>query len=327
MASNNRATIINKVLKVLKKHYKPAEINKNRTLFEHLLYACLLENSLHEDADLVFDYLAKEYYDWNEVRVSTVRELAAAMKPLNDPEESAVRLKRVLNSVFETHYSYDLEPLKKQNIGQTVKQIEKYNGSTGFTVAFVTQNALGGHSIPINQGLLESMRIVGVISDSEAAKGSVTGLERTVPKTKGVETGTILHQLGVELKRSPHGQTARKILLEIAPDCKDRLPKRATKKKEEPKKEQASATKKAKKKAPAAKEAPAAKAAPEKKKKVAKKAATSAPKKTVKKKKATTKKVVKKKVVKKKVVKKKAKAAPKTKKKASNKKISKRKPK
>jgi endonuclease-3 len=155
-----------------------------------------------------------------------VKELAEVCKPLNDPTEAATRLKRVLQSVFETHYSFDLEPLKKGNIGVAVKTIEKYNGSTPFTAAYVTQQALGGHSIPINQGLLQSMLIVGVVSDGEAAKGTVPGLERAVPKSKGAEVGSLLHQLGVEMFRSPYGPTIRKMLVEIEPDAKDHLPKR-----------------------------------------------------------------------------------------------------
>jgi endonuclease III len=226
MASKNRAAIINKVLKVVKKHYKPAPPPKDRSLLQHLLFACCLENSPHDAAEKVFHTLSTDYFDWNEVRVSTVRELAEVLKPLNDPQDAATRLKRVLQSVFETHYSFDLEPMKKQNIGQAVKTLEKYNGSTPFIVAYVTQNALGGHAIPINQGLLESMRIVGVVSDGEAAKGTVPGLERVVPKSKGSEVGSMLHQLGVEMHRSPYGPTIRKLLLEIEPDAKDQLPKR-----------------------------------------------------------------------------------------------------
>jgi endonuclease III len=226
MAAKNRAALINKVLKVVKKHYKPAPPPKDRSLLQHLLFACCLENSSHDAAEKVFQSLSTDYFDWNEVRVSTVRELGEAMKPLNDPNEAATRLKRVLQSVFETHYTFDLEPMKKQNIGQAVKTLEKYNGSTPFIVAYVTQNALGGHAIPINQGLLESMRIVGVVSDAEAAKGSVPGLERVVPKSKGAEVGSQLHQLGVEMFRSPYGPTIRKLLLEIEPDAKDNLPKR-----------------------------------------------------------------------------------------------------
>lgn len=239
MTISNRATLINKTIKVVKKHYKHGPVSTDRTLFENILYACCLENSLHEAADQVFEVLTRDYYDWNEVRVSTIRELTDVMKPLNDPEDSATRLKRVLQSVFETHYSFDLEALKKQNIGQAAKGLRNYHGTSSFIVSYVTQNSLGGHSIPVNWGLLESLRIVGVISDTEAAKGTVPGLERAIPKNKGIEAGILLHQLGVELHRSPYGPAIRKILLEIAPECKQRLPKRAVKKSKQAEQEEA----------------------------------------------------------------------------------------
>jgi endonuclease III len=274
MAINNRAALINQTIKIVKKHFKPASVPRERTLLEHFLFACCLENSPHEAADRIYHTLVTDYYDWNEVRVSTIRELAEVMKPLNDPEDAATRLKRILQAVFETHYSFDLEPLKKQNIGQSAKQLAAYNGSTPFSVAFVTQHALGGHSIPVNPGLLESLRVVGVVSDAEAAKGTIPGLERAVPKTKGGEIASLLHQLGVEMARSPYGQTIRKILLEINPDCKDQLPKRQAPKQPEPepappppveappqaKGEPKAAGKKSKKSAPAAAEKNAEKA-------------------------------------------------------------------
>ncbi len=158
--------------------------------------------------------------------------------------------------------------------------MEKYNGASSFIVAYMTQNALGGHSIPVNRGLLQTMLSVGVISESEAAKNAVPGLERAVPKIRGFETGSLLHQLGVELYRSPYGPTIRKLLLEIEPKCKDRLPKRPSKKVEAkqsapPKGE---AEPKKTKKAKTAERAAAVKTAkPVKKKTVAKKAAGSSP--------------------------------------------------
>jgi endonuclease-3 len=234
MASSNRASLITQVIKVVKKNFKPASVVKERTLLEHLLFACCAENSPYEAADRVVNSLATDYFDWNEVRVSTIRELSQNMKPLNDPADAATRLKRILQSVFETHYSFDLEPLKKQNIGQASKTIENYNGSTRFVVSFVTQHALGGHAIPVNDGLLESMRILGVVSDAEAAKGTVPGLERSVPKSKGPEIASLLHQLGIEMHRSPLGPAIRKLLLAIDPDCKERLPKRQTARKTDP---------------------------------------------------------------------------------------------
>jgi endonuclease-3 len=352
MATSNRAALINKTIKVVKKYYKPVPASTNRTLFENLLYACCLENSLCESADHVFEVLTRDYFDWNEVRVSTIRELADVMKPLNDPEASATRMKRVLQSVFETHYSFDLEALKKQNIGQAAKGLGNYHGATSFLVSYVTQNSLGGHSIPVNQGLLESMRIIGVISDTEAAKGTVPGLERTIPKNKGIDAGMLLHQLGIELHRSPYGPTIRKILLEITPECKDRLPKRPVKKpkqqiekptqpitkkgkltKSQPAKTQTLETRAKSKKPNTTKEAKSQiqKKSPAKKKNTTTKSATraaSVPEKNrTAKKKAAKKKTGLKKAVKKKVAKKgKAFPATKEKKKATNKRLAKRKP-
>jgi endonuclease III len=228
MATLNRAALINRTLRVLKKYYKPVAAPKDRTLFDHLIYACLLENSLYETADQVFATLRNDYFDWNEVRVSTVRELAEVTKPLVDSSGAATRLKQTLHSVFEAVYQFDLETLKKKNIGESAKQLQKLNGSTPFVVGYVTQMALGGHSIPINRGLLVAMEVVGVISESEAKAGTIPGLERAIPKNKGTEYGSILHQFGVEVGRSPYGPTTRKLLLEIAPDSKSRLPKRQT---------------------------------------------------------------------------------------------------
>jgi endonuclease-3 len=228
MATLNRAALINRTLRVLKKYYKPVAPTKDRSLFDHLIYACLLENSPHESADQVFATLRSDYFDWNEVRVSTVRELSEVTKPLVDSTDAATRLKQTLHSVFEAVYQFDLETLKKKNIGESAKQLQKLNGSTPFAVGYVTQMALGGHSIPVNKGLLVAMEVVGVISENEAKTGNIPGLERAIPKNKGAEYGSLLHQLGVEAGRSPYGPITRKLLLEIAPDAKARLPKRQT---------------------------------------------------------------------------------------------------
>jgi hypothetical protein len=260
MATPNRAALIAKVLKVVRKHYKPVAPPKERTVLEQLLFACLVEDSPNEAAEQVFNSLKHDYFGWNEVRVSTIRELTDALKPLVNPAESAARLKQTLHSVFESVYEFDIESLKKQNIGQAAKLLQKYNGTTPFAVAYVTQNALGGHAIPLNQGTLIALHAVRVISDAEFKQAVVPGLERTVPKNKGSEVGSLLHQLGVEIGRNPYGPNARKLMLEIDPNCKDNLPKRPVPQPVKPP-EPAPAAKGAaadgKKKAAAAKEQPA----------------------------------------------------------------------
>lgn len=230
MASTNRTNQISHILKVLKKHFQPVKPAAHQTVLEHLLFACCLENSPNEDAEAALTALKEQYFDWNEVRVSTVRELAESLKMLVDPDESAIRVKRSLQSIFESHYAFDLEPLAKENLGKAADQLAKYRGTTHFVVAYVTQAALGGHAIPVNRGLLLAFHVLGVITDEEREQGGIPGLERAVPKSKGQEVGSILHQFGVLVGRNPYSPTTRNLLLEIEPECKDRLPKRPSKK-------------------------------------------------------------------------------------------------
>ena len=224
--TTNRTAAIAKVYKVLKKHYKPAAPPADRSVLEHLLYACLLENARYDAADEAFARLKELYFDWNEIRVTTVTELAEGMTAIPDASDAAQRVKRALQSVFESNYSFDLEALKKQNIGKSEKDLEKINGSTPFVRAYVTQNGLEGHSIPASRGAIEVLYAMGIINDAEADKGLVPGLERAIPKNKGVEFGSLLQQIGADFHASPGSSKLKSILAEVDPDYKERLTKR-----------------------------------------------------------------------------------------------------
>jgi len=285
MAASNRASQLTKLHRDLKKHYEPVS-PPSRPVLEHLLYACCLENATYDAADEAFARLQELYFDWNEIRVTTVSELSSTMRALPDPKTAADNLRRLLQSVFEIAYTFDLDPLRKENLGKATKTVESYDGVTPFVVSYTVQNALGGHSIPLDEGALRSLVILEIITEDEAAKGSVTGLERAIAKSKGVEFGSLLHQLGADLIATPHSTNLRQTFTTLNPTAKDRLPKRSSKKesaaaeqaaKSERKKKSAKAksaakkktagkTKKAAKKKSAAKKTQAAKKKPATKK-------------------------------------------------------------
>lgn len=228
MATPNRSALLTKMHKVLKKHYTPVP-TPDRPVLEQLLYACCLENARYEQADKAYAAVSTTFFDWNEVRVSTVKELAEVMHMLPDPQAAAARLKRTLQSVFEASYTFELEGFKKQNLGQAQQKLAKYEGVTPFAVAYVTQASLGGHSIPLDQGLLDAFAVLGLVTPHDKATHSVPGLERAIPKNKGIEFSSLAHQLGADMTAGPYSPALHKILLEIAPDAKERLPKRPPK--------------------------------------------------------------------------------------------------
>ncbi len=230
MASTNRSSLLTKSHRVLKRHYKPVAPNPERPLLEQLLFAACLENAHYASAEEAMTAVRNGFFDWNEIRVSTVKELADVMPMLPNALEAASRLKRILQSVFESNYAFELEGMKKLALGQAIKRLKKLDGTTYFSVCFVTQACLGGHAIPLDQGALLSLEILRLVDDPNPAEPVVPGLERAISKSKGIEFGSLLHQLGADLVANPYSPATHKILLDISPDAKSRLPKRPSKK-------------------------------------------------------------------------------------------------
>ncbi len=244
--TTNRAALYTKLLKVLKKHYKPVNPPAERPILDHLLYACCLENARYEMADEAFAKL-QFYADWNEVRVTTVTELSEVMSMLPDAQAAARRVKTALQSLFEARYAFDLDYLKKMNLGKAVKELEAIKGVTPFAIAYVSQHGLGGHTIPANQGVFDAFVAIGLITPAEAASGRIPGLERAIPKAKGTELASLLHQFGVDFQSPAHSARAKGILQEINPEAE--MPKKRETRSEESKQRRSAAREKARSKA------------------------------------------------------------------------------
>lgn len=223
MTAANRATRIGKLHTLLKKAYKPTLVSENRPLIEHLLYACLLENAPYELADEALARLEQDYFDWNEVRVTTITELAEVLGRLPDPTAAAIRLKKNLHGLFESTYSFDLEELRKQNLGKALQKFEKLPAITPFVLSYLTQLGLGGHSIPLDSAALRFFWLCDIINENELKSGKVTGLERAIPKSKGLEFSSLLHQAAVALNIDPNNETARGIVLALNPDLDQKV--------------------------------------------------------------------------------------------------------
>lgn len=228
MSKQNRTAVFGKLQRVLKKAYPAPEFSTHSVL-EHLLFATLLEDAHYDLAERSFSTLIKSYYDLNEIRVTSNRELAEVLHLLPEPERAARRFRGVLQQVFESSYKFDLEHLLKQNIGAAEKTLREFPSVTPFAADFVVQVALDGHAIPLDEGALTALYVVGAISGAEREERKATGLARAIPKAKGREFAFGLHEFGADFVSHPHSPHVRELALSIDADCKDRLPKRGVK--------------------------------------------------------------------------------------------------
>ncbi len=215
MTASNRATKYESLHKTLRKHFTPASDAPDRTVLEHLLYACCLEDARYEQADEAFAKLQQTYFDWNEVRVTTTAELAEALHSLPFSAHAAARIKQCLQALFESRYQYDIDDLKKANLGKAITDLEEWKGITPFIVSYVSQHALGGHSIPISSLILDALVQCEVITLAEAEKHTVPGIERAIPKNKGSEFASLVHQFAVELHLHPKSGPGLAVLKDL----------------------------------------------------------------------------------------------------------------
>ena len=229
LSGAQKQKLITKMHKVLKGHYSPRLPNTSRPLLDQVLFACCLENAQYDDAEKAFANLIEHAFDLNEVRVTTVGELADLLVGLPDPSRAALALRRALQSVFESTYEFTLEHAKKHSVSHGAKTLDNLRSLTPFTKVFVVSTALGGHGVPLDHGAVAVLYLSGVVSFEEYQQVTAPGLDRMVTKKIGREFSSLLHQFGADLLSSLHGVKVKKILAEISADTKDRMPKRGEK--------------------------------------------------------------------------------------------------
>jgi len=224
---SGRKTLVTKLHKTLKGHYRPVVANTGRSMLEQVLFACCLENAQHDVAEKAFSRLIESYFDLNEIRVTTVAELAETLQGLPDPARAALALRRVLQGVFESTYSFSLDNAKKHSIAHGTKTLEHIHGIPPFVVQHVVATALGGHVIALDLGAISGLYLAGIIGRDEYDAGKVVGMDRLIAKKSVLEFNSLLHQFGAEVITNLHGTTVRKMLQAINPEAlKERFPKR-----------------------------------------------------------------------------------------------------
>jgi endonuclease-3 len=183
--ATNKQRLLNQLFSALSKRYGTGG-DDARPVLEQFIYGICREGTTRERADRAFKALQERFFDWNEIRVSSVRELEEALSDLPDAEVRAERLIRFLQEVFEKRFCFDLEDLHKKGLKVAAKQLSCYEAANDYVGAWVVQHSLGGHAIPVDPPTLRTVRRLGLIEnghdDPESLRAS---LEHLVPKARG----------------------------------------------------------------------------------------------------------------------------------------------
>ena len=154
-------------------------------VLQQFIYGLCRENATREQADEAYRFLSERFYDWNEVRVSSLRELEEAFAGMSDADMRAQRLIAFLQEVFEIHFAFDLDKLQKEGLKQAAKKLSRYQAANDYIVSWVVQRSLGGHAIPVDTPTLRCTTRLGLIENEQDEAEARASLEHLIPKSKG----------------------------------------------------------------------------------------------------------------------------------------------
>jgi hypothetical protein len=158
----DRQEILSKVLGVLKKRYKTAPPKSNRPVLETLVFAVLLEDAPHDQAEDAYDSLLKGFFDLNEIRVSSVAEIEDALGDLPDAGWRALRIREILQYCFEKFFAFDMEPIRRKTLDVAEKSLDKIKYLTPFAREYTLLHSLGAHAIPLDSSTHEFLGWLGL---------------------------------------------------------------------------------------------------------------------------------------------------------------------
>ncbi len=188
VTTTNKQKLLNHILSAFPA--EPGDGEEIRPIFEQFIYGLCRENATPAQADSAYRALCERFYDWNEVRVSSQREIEEIFEGMPQAELRSQRLLAFLHEIFDTTFVFNMDDLQKKKGGvkDAIKQIMRYQAANDFVTSWVVQRTLGGHAVPLDGQALRCVRRLGLVDatqeDTEAARAT---LEHLVPKAKGLQ--------------------------------------------------------------------------------------------------------------------------------------------
>ena len=198
--SVDRQKIVTRLMKLLKKEFGGLPRRDALPVLETMIFAICLEDSTYEAAEEAYERLKNEFFDWNEVRVSTVTELEPIFEGLSEPHWRAQRIRHLLYYVFDHQYSWDFDGLKRKKLDLTAKQLSKIKYLTPFACHYLMMVSLGTHALAIDNRMVKAAVWTGILPNGCDEESGPELLKGFIKKADCLEFFWYLKSLSVSSK-------------------------------------------------------------------------------------------------------------------------------
>ncbi|QDT66183.1 hypothetical protein [Calycomorphotria hydatis] len=221
MKASEKQQLARQLVTVFSKNLPAPPKKFEHSVLETMLFAICLEDTSWKQAEESYDRLHEEFYDLNEIRVSTITELARVFPNPEDAERRAHRVRRVLQYIFEDQYNFDLESIRKKTLEQATKHLKKIRDLSSFIQLFTLQRSIAAHVVPVDDLSVKAAVWCGLVDAKSSQDDAADSLKQAVRKADGPEFTYFLH----EFAAAKHEELAA----DVADNSEDLDPKTAVK--------------------------------------------------------------------------------------------------
>jgi hypothetical protein len=165
--------------------------------------AILGVGSSDEQAEKAVEKCFETMVDWNEVRVSTPREVQKATGLMNENGLACCRrLVRALEAIYRRENALCLDQLRTQPRREARQYLESLDGVDAYAAASVMLWSLGGHAIPANDRLLAALREADMIHPDAERHEVQAFLERNISAADAKLFSLVMRALPSKRKRA-----------------------------------------------------------------------------------------------------------------------------
>jgi endonuclease-3 len=182
MKASEKQDLTKKLVTRLEKQFGRPPETPDRSVLDTLIYGVCLENDGYAAARRSFDALHEHFHDLNEIRVSSITEIVVAFPHQSDPDLRAHRVRSILQNVFEDHFEFDLETIRKKTQEQAAKKLSKIAELSPFVRNYVQQVALAAHLIPMDDRMTAAAVWLGLVEPGTSTEAAAEALKPAVRK-------------------------------------------------------------------------------------------------------------------------------------------------
>lgn len=183
LKASDRQSICKKLVTSLRKQYKCTPPKHDHPVLETLIYGICLEDASEEQAAIAFARLNDDFHDLNEVRVSSISELTLPFEGMPNPELRAMRVRGVLQQVFEAGFEFEFEAIRRKTLDAATRQLSRLRETTPFVRLYTLQNALGSHVVPVDEAMRCALVWLGLVEADAKNEEAAETMKSAVRKS------------------------------------------------------------------------------------------------------------------------------------------------